>query len=290
MSNDSEGRATDAPSKDGFAELARTVVYALLIALVFRTFLFQAFTIPSGSMKPTLLVGDYLLVAKYSYGYSRFSLPFGSRLPGVDGRFFGATPERGDVIVFRNPANEREDYIKRVVGLPGDTVELRRGVLYVNGRAAPQAGAPVFKDDSSQDGMCPANAERSYDCETAVETLSGGIEHAILPGRRPISTRDYQRNTCVYTVPDGQFFFLGDNRTNSADSRFGHRAPFGQDPEGVDCENLQPGAPLGYRSSGTGYVPAENLIGRADIVLFSSAGAFWELWNWRSDRFFKLID
>ena len=252
---------------DGVVETVKTVVYALLIAGVFRTLFFQPFWIPSGSMKDTLLIGDFLFVNKMAYGYSQYSCPFG--LCPIDGRIWGAEPERGDVVVFRHPANG-QDFIKRVVGVPGDTVQMRNGVLFLNGSAAPQVQQGLFTEAYERQGpigTTPICIEMSVsfgdDCNKmkSIETLPDGTQHAVLDAG---PTR--LDNTGVTRVPEGMFYFVGDNRDKSTDSRV-----------------AQP--------SGVGLVPYENLIGRADRVMFSSAGrSLFFVWTWRMDRFFKAIE
>ncbi|NNJ68168.1 MAG: signal peptidase I [Boseongicola sp.] len=252
---------------DGVVETIKTVVYALLIAGVFRTLFFQPFWIPSGSMKDTLLIGDFLFVNKMAYGYSQYSCPFG--MCPIDGRVWGSEPERGDVVVFRHPANG-QDFIKRVVGMPGDTVQMRNGVLFLNGSAAPQVQEGLFTETYERQGpigTTPICIEMSVsfgqDCNKmkSVETLPDGTQHAVLDAG---PTR--LDNTGVTRVPEGMFYFVGDNRDNSTDSRV-----------------AQP--------SGVGLVPYENLIGRADRVMFSSAGrSLFFVWTWRMDRFFKAIE
>lgn len=283
-SSDAGAANKSEPKKESIGEIFRTVVYALIIAMVFRTFLFQAFTIPSGSMKPTLLIGDYLLVSKYSYGYSRFSLPFGSRIPEglFPGRIFSAEPERGDVIVFRNPENIKEDYIKRLIGTPGDRVSISAGQISVNGAPLALAAAEPFFDNEPS-VACTRNggtATMPFNCNRQIETLPNGETHEILAARNP--DRFYADNTCEYVVPEGQYFFVGDNRNNSRDSRFGHLIG------SLQCDAAV--RPQDSRDPGIGYVSADLLVGRADVILLSSAGAFWEVWNWRFDRFFESID
>lgn len=253
---------------DGVVETIKTVVYALLIAGVFRTLFFQPFWIPSGSMKDTLLIGDFLFVNKMAYGYSSFSCPFG--VCPISGRIFGSEPERGDVVVFRHPVNG-QDFIKRVVGLPGDTVQMREGRLFINGSVAPQTPDGEFIETFAPQGpirsvpLClEGRPPQGSSCtkEKALETLPGGTVHSVLnvfDGRFD--------NTGVFSVPEGNFFFVGDNRDNSTDSR--ERQDFG----------------------GVGFVPYDHLIGRADRVMFSSAGrSLLFVWTWRPDRFFKKIE
>ncbi|WOI56646.1 signal peptidase I [Palleronia sp. LCG004] len=258
-----------AEKKEGIFETVKTVVYALLIAGIFRTLFFQPFWIPSGSMKDTLLVGDFLFVNKMAYGYSQYSCPF-AMCTFIDGRWFGSQPERGDVVVFRHPVTG-SDFIKRLIGLPGDRVQVRDGVLFINGEEAPQEPAGEFIETFEQQGPIgnlPQCANQGVgiggDCvkERFIETLPGtDVSHDILNIRN--SRLD---NTDVYTVPAGHFFFMGDNRDNSTDSR------------------VSPNA------MGVGFVPFENLIGRADRVIFSSAGrSMLFFWTWRGDRFFEEI-
>ncbi|MFK7746050.1 MAG: signal peptidase I [Roseobacter sp.] len=270
---------------NAIVETIKTVVYALLIAGVFRTLFFQPFWIPSGSMKETLLVGDFLFVNKMAYGYSYASCPsiimprFGLNvdakdicgfLDGENTRFWGGEPERGDVIVFRHPVSGR-DYIKRLIGMPGETVQLRQGIVYINGELAPQQTAGNFSEvmePQGPEGRRPrcmnAPVGDGGEClkARAIETLPGGVNHVVLdigPSRTD--------QTGVYTVPEGHYFFMGDNRDNSADSR------------------------LPQQAGGVGFVPFENLIGRADRVMFSSGGrSMLFFWTWRGDRFFKRVE
>lgn len=250
-------------------ELVKTIFWALVIAGVFRTLFFQPFWIPSGSMKDTLLVGDFVFVNKMAYGYSRYSCPLG--LCPFSGRLFSSEPERGDVVVFRHPTKS-DDLIKRLIGLPGDTVQVKQGVLYLNDKEVPQEPAGIFEEVYEKQGpiggkpRCENGAVGDGGiCQKSrlIETLPNGISHDVLN----IETTGAGDNTDVFTVPEGQYFFMGDNRDNSLDSRFA--------------------ATVG----GAGFVPAENLIGRADRVMFSSAGSrIWYFWTWRSDRFFKAVE
>jgi signal peptidase I len=233
----------------GWLETIKTVVYAGLIAIGIRTVAFEPFNIPSASMVPTLLVGDYLFVSKYSYGYSRFSMPFSPRL--WEGRILGSLPERGDVAVFRWPRDDTTDYIKRIVGLPGDRVQMINGILYINGTATRRESAGLCEED----GTGARIRSRRYR-----EFLPSGRSYYICV----FSDSERFDNTPEFLVPAGHVFAMGDNRDNSSDSR-----------------DFGPG--------GVGYVPVENLIGRAEIIFFSHEGPFWQVWNWRFGRFLNRI-
>lgn len=241
-----------AKKKGGAFELVKTIVYALLIAGVFRTVLFQPFWIPSGSMKDTLLVGDYLFISKYAYGYSQASCPvvFGANIcPAFSGRLFGSEPARGDVIVFKHPRT-REDYIKRLVGLPGETIQMRDGVLHIDGAPVSLSREGTFTDDFGRR------------LEVWRETFPEGSSHRVLNMADGMAFDD----TPPVVVPAGHYFFMGDNRDNSRDSR-------------------EPRA-----AGGVGSVPFEDLVGRAEIIAFSFDGWFFEVWNWRAGRFFKRVE
>jgi signal peptidase I len=190
---------------NAWVENIKTIIYAGLIAVAVRTVAFEPFNIPSGSMIPTLLVGDYLFVSKYSYGYSSYSLPFAPLL--FSGRIFGSLPKRGDVVVFKYPRDTSVDYIKRVIGLPGDRIQVRQGQLYINGELSPrQPEGDYLADDNGIKMM-----RKMYQ-----ETLPNGVKHDILKERDD----GWVNNTPEYLVPAGRVFVLGDNRDNSADSRF----------------------------------------------------------------------
>lgn len=263
--------ASKSNPEGGIVETIKTVVYALLIAGIFRTLFFQPFWIPSGSMKDTLLIGDFLFVNKMAYGYSKHSCPF-SMCP-VSGRILFSEPERGDVVVFRHPVNGA-DFIKRLIGLPGDTVQLREGKIILNGTEVPQVADGQFSEVYDHQGpmghlpRCENSAGAvgiGAECTKSrfIETLPGGRTHAVLN----IDTNGFADNTDVFTVPAGHYFFMGDNRDNSQDSRYGQAV------------------------GGVGFVPAEDLIGRADRIMFSSAGkSLFYFWTWRADRFFKAVE
>lgn len=247
----------------GLWETIKTLIYAILIALVIRTLAFEPFNIPSGSMIPTLLVGDYLFVSKYSYGYSRHSLPLS--LPVIPGRIFGSQPERGDVAVFKLPRDGSTDYIKRIIGLPGDRIQVRQGRLYVNGELVRRVRAgtvTVMKQERTRSGIV---AEVPRRVPRYIESLPNGAKHSIIE----YSDDRFLDNTGVFTVPENHYFAMGDNRDDSQDSRV-----------------------LGD----VGFIPAENLVGRAEFIFFShdSSAHFWEVWRWpgaiRWSRLFQSID
>lgn len=242
-------------SKHANWELIRTFIIAVLLATIFRSFAYEPFNIPSGSMKSTLLVGDYLFVSKASYGYGRYSFPFG--FPPFTGRILSDDrPERGDVVVFRLPRSPSIDYIKRVVGLPGDKIQVQGGVLYINGSAVSKERIDDFVDE--EDATHLARIPRFK------ETLPNGVSYTVLDQ----NIYGEVDNTAVYTVPEKHYFMMGDNRDNSIDSRY---------------------------LSQVGYVPEENLVGKAKMIFFSTDGSarFWEVWKWipslRPSRFFKAI-
>lgn len=272
MTDVAERRKRGQEKAGGWGESLRTMVYAVLIALVVRTFAIEPFNIPSGSMIPTLLVGDYLFVSKYSYGYSKHSFPLSWGF--FPGRIFGSMPERGDVAVFKYPGDQgqglnRTDYIKRIVGLPGDRIQVTNGVLHINGKAVER----LKIGDYVQGGGGAYRTGTLYS-----EVLPSGRRHEIVE----TSDNGPSDNTPEFVVPAGNFFMMGDNRDDSLDSR---TTLIVRDMLGSSGERAQ-----GW------FVPAENLVGRAEFIFFShdpSAAGWLEPWKWpqaiRFSRFFMAI-
>ncbi|MEM7069013.1 MAG: signal peptidase I [Pseudomonadota bacterium] len=230
-------------------ETISVIIQALLLAVVLRTFFYQPFSIPSGSMKPSLLIGDYLFVSKFSYGYSKYSIPFSPDL--FEGRIWAGDPKRGDIAVFKYPPDPNIDYIKRIIGLPGDKVQMVGGVLYLNGQPVKRERANEnYIDDESGLGPVPI----------FIETLPNGVSYKTLD----LNPQSHGDDTRVFEVPEGHYFLMGDNRDNSADSRFE-----------------------------VGFVPFENFVGRASVIFFSMRDGTHPLavWKWPSDlRFDRLLD
>jgi signal peptidase I len=247
-------QAERAEAKSGVKDTVRVIIHALILAFIVRVFLFQPFNIPSGSMIPTLLVGDYLFVSKYAYGYSRYSFPFGPDL--FSGRIWAEDPKRGDVVVFKLPRDNETDYIKRVIGLPGNEIQMISGVLHINGE-------PVKKEKIS-DFVLEDSSGRERHLTRYRETLPNGVSYPVLD----LVNEGIGDNTEIYKVPENHFFMMGDNRDNSTDSRF---------------------------LSEVGFVPFENLVGRAEIIFFSinEDSSFWQLWRWptsvRWSRTFQVV-
>ena len=235
-------------------ENIKTFSIAILIALTLRTFAFEPFSIPSGSMKPTLLEGDYLFVSKYSYGYSRHSFPMS--FPNFKGRIFGKYPERGDVAVFKFTKNTKIDYIKRIVGLPGDKIQIKNDLLFINEKELERESLGLWSAKNVNNIM--------YTYDKYSEKISETVNYEILDA----SPNGMLDNTDVYTVPEGHFFALGDNRDQSSDSRI---------------------------LSQLGFIPFKNLVGKAQIIFYSRdrSEPLWKLWLWpssiRVERLFKSI-
>lgn len=252
--NSSSVNPSKSPTTGGAGEFLRTLVFAGIIAFGIRTFAFEPFNIPSGSMMPGLQIGDFLFVSKYTYGYSSKSATFGV-LP-IEGRIGGSPPERGDVIVFKPAPNPSMDFIKRLVGLPGDVVEVKSGVIIVNGQPlARERLGPVMFEDRAGQPMIKATEYR--------ETAAPGVSYVIY--------QEYDNgpldNFGPTTVPPDHYFFMGDNRNHSSDSR----------------------------TNVVGFVPKENIVGKAQFVWFSldKTAHFWEFWKWpyaiRWERMFRSI-
>ena len=241
-------------SRNIVIENIKTLFYALIIALIIRSLFIQPFYIPSSSMEPNLLVGDRLFVTKYSYGYSKHSFPFSP--PIFKGRFFQSKPKRGDVVVFKTPADNRTDYIKRLIGLPGDQIQFIDSNLYIN-------SSEILKSRTSKNDEIFCGKKR-INVFTFEEILPNGIKHS------SVYLKDYSfQNSDIFKVPEDHYFFLGDNRDCSKDSRF---------------------------LTSVGYVHKDNLVGKAQFIFFSSdrsIGSIFSFWKWnksiRFERFFKKI-
>ena len=241
--------------KNFFKENLKTIFYALFIAIIIRSLFIQPFYIPSSSMEPSLLIGDRLFVTKYSYGYSKHSFPFSP--PIFQGRFFSKTPMTGDVVVFKTPSDNRTDYIKRLIGLPGDKIQFIEGDLYINNNQ-------ILKSRISKSDIIYCG-KQTINVNTFEEKLPNGKIHNTVY----LKNFSYQ-NSDTFTVPEKHYFFLGDNRDCSKDSRY---------------------------LSSVGYVHENNLVGKAQFIFFSSdfrIGRIFSFWKWhktiRMDRFFKKIN
>ena len=295
----------DQPAENGgwaaeTVEIVKTVVYALAIALVLRVLLFQPFTIPSASMEPNLYRGDYIIVSKWSYGWSHHSIPFSP--PWFKGRIFFHAPKRGDIIVFKLPARGHTDFIKRLIGLPGDRVQMRGGQLYINDKAVkeqPLAGPKPVAGAEDPDGVKvfrETNPEgRSYNTQVYPDFAA---QAGVPPEAH---TTPDPHNTVVYTIPQHCYFMMGDNRDDSLDSRF-DPGLFPDDPKLGGC-GLNNGLPSSPTSPGVGFVPEENLVGKAQLVLLSwdtgvddndhSKMTLLKPWTWFTDarpgRFFRAL-
>ena len=230
----------------------KSIIIAIFVALLIRSFIFEPFNIPSGSMKPNLLVGDFIFVSKYSYGFSKHSLPFSA--PFIPGKIFSNVPERGDVVVFKTPENNRTDYIKRVIGLPGDKIEIKNGIIFINGSEIFRKKLNDFidTDDNTQNKRVRMYNEYFFNKEINILDIT---DYGIAD------------NTQLFNVPENHFFVMGDNRDNSQDSRF---------------------------ISTVGFIPYENLVGKAQFIFFSLENArFLQIWKWpnaiRYERIFQKI-
>lgn len=243
---------------DEWSELIKTCFFAVLVAVFIRTIFFEPFNIPSGSMKPNLLVGDYLFVTKYSYGYSMYSIPFAP--VEFEGRIRAKEPKRGDVAVFKLPSDNRTDYIKRVIGLPGDTIQVISGRLYINGERVERKKVSEIKRTNNVGPFFTTTSKT----DLYEETLPNGVTHYIYED----SDKAPFDNTPSYKVPEGHYFMMGDNRDNSQDSRVMNKV---------------------------GFVPFDNFIGRAERIFFSldDDAKLYQLWKWpinvRFSRIFEKI-
>ena len=292
----SKADTADKPAKKHGAvgemvEIVKTVVYALLIALVLRVFLFQPYTIPSASEEPNLYRGDYIIVSKWSYGWSQKSAPFLDQLPTfMPGRLFFSQPKRGDIIVFKLPSSGSIDYIKRLVGLPGDRIQVRNGQLFINDKPVDEKPLGQGMGDL-QGGWQPVLRQQ--------ETNPEGKSYITQVSRAADNPGD---NTATYVVPPHCYFMMGDNRDDSADSRFDPGlAP--DDPKLGNCGWNSAVDSKVDNLTGVGFVPEENLVGKAQIILLSwdtgaeegdnSKATLWKPWTWFTDarpsRFFKLL-
>jgi len=280
-------QSAKAQASNGWVETGKTLLYAMLIALGVRTIAIEPFNIPSGSMIPTLLVGDFLFVSKYSYGYSRFSIPFSPPVFGwtKTGRIFGSLPRRGDVVVFRYTRDTSVDYVKRVIGLPGDTIQVKGGHLFI---CTPAADHPCGTKDDPEKNLveAPRSPQNGIEYEVPdnrtgtrilakeyTELLPNGVQHNILKysddAHLDPGTEIDANNTIPYVVPESNLFMMGDNRDDSSDSRF---------------------------QNDLGFVPVKNLVGRTQFIFFSfdASAPGWQFWMWpfevRWGRLLKAVD
>ncbi len=238
--------------KNNFFGNLKSIIIAIFIALLIRSFIFEPFNIPSGSMKPNLLVGDFIFVSKYSYGFSKHSLPFS--LPLIPGKILSNTPERGDIVVFKTPENNRTDYIKRVIGLPGDKIQIKNGLIHINGSEIFRKKLNDFIDTDKNISDKRVRQYKEYFYNIEINVLD-------------ITDNGIVDNTQIFDVPENHFFVMGDNRDNSQDSRF---------------------------FSTVGFIPYENLVGKAQFIFFSLENSrFLQIWKWpnsiRFERIFKKI-
>tara|TARA_B100000029_G_scaffold447424_1_gene469188 strand:+ start:187 stop:915 length:729 start_codon:yes stop_codon:yes gene_type:complete len=239
-------------SKSNFVSNFKSIIYAIIIAIVIRSFIAEPFNIPSGSMKPNILVGDFIFVSKWSYGYSKHSLPFS--LPIIPNKIFNKLPERGDIVIFKTPQDNRTDYIKRVIGLPGDKIKIQNGSIVINNNLIIRQKINDFIDNDFNASIKRIRRYKEFFFDKEIEVLD-------------ITDQGIVDNTGIYEVPAGYFFVMGDNRDNSQDSRF---------------KNV------------VGFIPFENLIGKAQFIFFSLENSkFLEVWKWpkaiRFNRLFKKI-
>ena len=238
--------------KNSFFSNIKSILIAIFIALLIRSFIFEPFNIPSGSMKPNLLVGDFIFVSKYSYGFSKHSLPFS--IPLIPEKIFSNTPERGDVVVFKTPENNRTDYIKRIIGLPGDKIEIKNGIIFLNESEILRKKLNDFIDTDNNTSNKRVRMYKEYFFNKEINVLD-------------ITDNGIADNTQLFNVPENHFFVMGDNRDNSQDSRF---------------------------ISTVGFIPYENLVGKAQFIFFSLENArFLQIWKWpnsiRYERIFQKI-
>ena len=239
-------------NKNSFFSNLKSILLAIFIALLIRSFIAEPFNIPSGSMKPNLLVGDFIFVSKWSYGYSKHSLPIS--IPIIPGKIFSKMPERGDVVVFKTPTDNRTDYIKRVIGLPNDKIQIIDGQIIINDQLVLRKKIEDFLDVDTRGNIERNRQYKEYFYQLEINILD-------------LKDNGIVDNTQVFNVPKNHFFVMGDNRDNSQDSRF---------------------------ISTVGFIPYENLVGKAQFIFFSLENArFLQIWKWpnsiRYERIFQKI-